>query len=100
MIDFYINFWLSIMIFSPFLKLKTQGYFTESICDSLSAIAIIIFLNFDIKSIEFRVILLVLTTVYFIFDIYRCLVRIEYLNLSYAATFLFYAFLYTRLLLK
>lgn len=100
MIDFFLNINLAIMVFSPWLKRNTQGYLTESICDSFLAIAIILFLNFNMRSSEFRIILLVLTTVYFMFDIYRCLVRVEYLTENYALTFLFYAFLYTRLLLK
>ena len=100
MIDFYLNINLAIMVFSPYLKRNTQGYLAESICDSFLAIAIILFLNFNIRTEEFRIILLVLTTVYFIFDIYRCLERVEYLNENYALTFLFYAFLYARLLLK
>ena len=88
------------MVFSPLFTLREEGYLVESICDSSLGIALIIFFMMEAKVLDFRIVLIVLTFVYFLFDVYRCLETEKYLNLNYVATFIFFAFLFKRLLLE
>jgi hypothetical protein len=97
--NLYMYWILLIMVFSPVINRNRVGYFTESICDSILAIALIIFFIFNLQNESLRIMLIILTTVYFLFDIYRCLTKEEYLNIGYAFLFLFYAILYKNLFL-